>query len=330
MTNNKNVVLLGAALTIIGLFCPIVTLPFLGNVNLFNNGTNLFALGLLIMAALAAAMSLNNRDGDVLWPGIAAALMLAWSFANLQFQLSKMRSSMAELDGNPFAGVAKAAVGAIQLQWGWLILALGVGLIIYAGVRARRAQELRLLEAVDTPARTVMAASLVVAAGVIGWSIVGQSGATGSTTDAAAASSSTTASSSLPETEAEGPSAEEAAYIRSSLRLYDLEAKYFDSILDGNIPGVNFKIKNTGNRTLNGVTVRVVFQDAEGKAIAEEEYNPVLVSEHNYMGDNTPLRPNYIWQNEKDKFYQAKNVPSEWAEGKATATITDVEFAPGK
>ena len=128
-------------------------------------------------------------------------------------------------------------------------------------------------------------------------------------------------------TTAEGPTPEEAAYIKQNLRLYDLRAKRYDSVLDGNVPGVDFKIQNNGNRTLNKVTVRVVFYDAAGNPISEEEYNPVIVSEYS-IGDNAPLRPHYIWQQELGSFYEAKNVPSEWAEGKASATIADIEFAP--
>jgi hypothetical protein len=90
---------------------------------------------------------------------------------------------------------------------------------------------------------------------------------------------------------------------------------------------VDFKIQNNGDRTLNKVTVRVIFFDAAGTPISEEEYHPVVVSAYS-IGDNTPLRPHYIWQQESDKFYEAKNVPSEWAEGKATATITEIEFGP--
>lgn len=328
MTTNKNLVLLGAALAIVGLFCPIVTLPFLGNVNLFNNGSNLFALALLAMAVLAGAMALNERESDAFWPGVSSAVVLLWNFASLQYHLAQVKSSMSELDGNPFAGVAKAAVGAVQLQWGWLVLALGVGLLIYGAVKARRERELGLTESVDGPAKTVMLLSILVAIGTVGWSGLGALGGGAATAAANAEEAAGANATELPSTAAEGPSPEEAAYIRSNLRLYDLEAKYYDSMLDGRIPGVDFKIKNSGNRTLNGVTVRVVFQDAEGKPIAEEEYNPVIVTQNNFMGDNNPLRPNYIWQNEPDKFYQAKSVPSEWAEGKATATITDIDFAP--
>jgi hypothetical protein len=332
MTTNKNLALSGAALLIVGLFCPIVTLPFLGNVNLFNDGTNLIALAVLALAVLGGAMALNGREQDAFWPGIAAAAILIYHFGHLQYRLSQMRANMAELEGNPFAGMAKAAVGSVQLQWGWLLLAAGAGLMVYAGLKARRTNEQPLFAAPDGPARTVAGAAILVAAGVLGWSLYGASLGTVMPQSAPAATSATNSQSGfeLPGTEAKGPTAEEAAYIKANLRLYDLEAKYYESVLDGKVPGVDFKIKNAGNRTINRIKVRVVFHDAGGSPIAEEEYNPVWVVEGSYSSDNnTPLRPNYIWQNEPDRFYSAKSVPSEWSEGKATATVTDIEFAPG-
>ncbi|WCP72177.1 hypothetical protein [Sphingomonas hankookensis] len=331
MTTTRNFALAGAALLIVGLFCPIVTVPILGNVNLFNDGTSLTALALLALAVVGGAVALNGRERDTFWPGVAASVLLVYHFAVLQYRLSQMRNSMDQLKDNPFAGIAKAAVGTIQLQWGWLVLAAGAGLLIYAAVQARKEASEPATNAPDSASRTISSVSALLAVAVIGWTLyvdnfkgAGNSAVAGDATSASAE----TGASDMSGSTASGPSPEEGAYIRDNLRVYDLKAKYYDSILDGRIPGVDFKLKNSGDRTLDRVTVKVVFQDALGKAIAEEEYNPVWVIENSYSSDNnTPLRPNYIWQNEKDKFYSAKSVPSEWATGKVTATITHIEFA---
>jgi hypothetical protein len=137
---------------------------------------------------------------------------------------------------------------------------------------------------------------------------------------------SSTAISSQPSTQPIGHSHEDL-YIRDNLLLYDFRAKYMESILDGRVPGVKFKLRNKGNRTLDRVKVVVFFKDSSGAVIAEEEYSPVLVSEYNFSGDNKPLKPGYIWQMESDKFYSAKSVPSEWKEGVAEAKIKEISFA---
>jgi hypothetical protein len=328
---NKNLAFGGAAALVVGLFTPIVTLPFLGTINLFNNGTNITALVLLALAAIAAGLALKDREADVVWPGAAAALILLYRFLELQYRLSNMRDEMAKsMKDNPFAGIAQTAMSSVQLQWGWIILALGAGLLVYVGVTTRKAAETNLVSTGDRTGKVIAGVSALLLIIAIAWDWIGRSAmAPAKDVDTGNLSSPVVGSTGPSDVDATKPSAEEVAYIRDNLRLYDLQAKYYESMLDGKIPGVDFKIKNKGGRTLNRVTVRVVFQDAEGKPIAEEEYNPVLVIAGGYSTDNDkPLRPNYIWQNEPDKFYAAKSVPSEWQEGKVTANISEIEFAP--
>ena len=120
---------------------------------------------------------------------------------------------------------------------------------------------------------------------------------------------------------------ERAAYIANNLELYDVTVKYMDSLLDGRVPGVLFKLRNMGDRSLDKVEVTVFFKDVNGKIIAEEEFLPVLVTEYSFSGDNKPLKPGYIWQMDRGKFYSPKSVPSEWLEGAVDVSITDIRFS---
>lgn len=132
----------------------------------------------------------------------------------------------------------------------------------------------------------------------------------------------------LAETETEFRQEEEEQLYMQHLKLYDLKAKYYSAWDNDHVPGVDFKIKNSGDRSLDRVEVTVYFQDPAGVVIAEEKYLPVLVSKFNFSGDKTPLRPNYIYQMEAGKFYKADKVPTEWKEGAVTAKITDIDFSP--
>jgi hypothetical protein len=119
---------------------------------------------------------------------------------------------------------------------------------------------------------------------------------------------------------------EKLAYIRDHLALYEVEAKYFSTYSDDQVAGVLFKLKNNGDRVLEKVEVTVHFKDADGGVIFEESFLPVLVTEYSF-GDNKPLKPGHIWQIERGKFYTAKSVPSEWAEGAVDVEVTDIRFA---
>ncbi len=116
------------------------------------------------------------------------------------------------------------------------------------------------------------------------------------------------------------------AYIDEHLELYDVSAKYMESMLDGKVPGVLFKLRNSGERSLDKVEVTIYFKDSNGNVIAEEDFLPVLVSKYSFSADSKPLKPGYIWEMERGKFYAAKKVPTEWLEGSVEASITDIRF----
>ena len=91
------------------------------------------------------------------------------------------------------------------------------------------------------------------------------------------------------------------------------------------MPGVEFKLRNNGTRSLSRVNVTVYFQDRDGRNIGEASYYPDLVNSFG-AGTNKPLKPNYVWQIEDGGFYAAKKVPSEWLNGSARFEITEIGF----
>src|SRR5580765_7217775 len=98
------------------------------------------------------------------------------------------------------------------------------------------------------------------------------------------------------------------------------------SLLDGKVSGVLFKIRNNGDRSLDMVKVTVFFKSTSGAVISEADFHLVLVSQFS-VGDNKPLKAGYRWQMESGTFYTAKSVPDEWKEGSAEAKITAVKFS---
>ncbi|MEZ5462328.1 hypothetical protein [Dokdonella sp.] len=120
--------------------------------------------------------------------------------------------------------------------------------------------------------------------------------------------------------------AENASEYATKLKIYDWTAKYHSSLTDGRIPGVTFKIKNEGDKTVSELKVVVYFQDAEGNTIAEEEFYPILDGTFSVSRNNGPLKPGYVWQQEPNRFFAAKQVPSEWKEGATTVAIAEVKF----
>jgi len=325
--NSKTMGFVGAGLLIVGLFLPIATMPVLGSVTLMSYGFSIVATGLLMLGLLSGFLVWTDRRDALIWTGGGALLTVIYLFGRLQWAMTSMRSSLTEgLKDSLLAGLAQTAMASVGLQWGWLVLAAGPAVMVYVAVQDQKSEGSRLFAVNDVVERFAAALSvlvLLIAPAQGAWSYF-----SAPKVDASAVGSAPSANSTQAEATS-APSAEEANYINSNLRLYEFEAKNFDSLLDGRVPGVDFKIKNEGGRTINSLTVRVVFFDANDKPIAEEVFYPVNVGEYSTGNEAKPLRPNYIWQQESGQFYTAKSVPSEWKEGNAKATITELKFAPG-
>ena len=109
------------------------------------------------------------------------------------------------------------------------------------------------------------------------------------------------------------------------IEITEFVAQRVNTYSKNDIPSVRFSLKNRGSRSLDMVKVTVYFRDRQGNIIFEKDFHPVLVSKYSF-GDNKPLKPGYVKEIEKDKFYTIDSQLSEWFEGSAFAKITDLKF----
>jgi len=80
-------------------------------------------------------------------------------------------------------------------------------------------------------------------------------------------------------------------------------------------------IRNHGDSTLTRVEITAYFLGADGKAIGEKQFSPVLVTQFSFS-DKGPLKPGYI----RDFGYVVRDdAPSGWGR-KARAEITSIRF----
>ncbi|NVK23752.1 MAG: hypothetical protein HWE10_02385 [Gammaproteobacteria bacterium] len=120
--------------------------------------------------------------------------------------------------------------------------------------------------------------------------------------------------------------AEKMAYI-DQIEVTEFTAKRIDTYSKKGVPAVRIGLKNNGDKSLDEVKVVVYFHDADGKTIFEEDYSPVLVSKYSFGRDNKPLKPGYVQEMEKDRYYTLKSTLNDWAEGQATIKVVDIEFS---
>jgi hypothetical protein len=89
--------------------------------------------------------------------------------------------------------------------------------------------------------------------------------------------------------------------------------------------GVFGEVKNSGTRVLRKVEITIYYLGADGRAVSEKTYFPVLVTSMGFGQDNIPLKPGY-----SKKFgVRLDDAPSDWS-GKVDVKVTTVEFSePG-
>lgn len=118
---------------------------------------------------------------------------------------------------------------------------------------------------------------------------------------------------------------EEKLNYMGKVEITEFEATRIDTYLKKDVPAVRLSVKNNGERSLDKVKVMVYFKDADGNVIFEEDYFPVLVNK--YSTRDKPLKPGYIQEQGKGKYYTLDSTLSTWKVGSATAKVVDIEFS---
>lgn len=112
------------------------------------------------------------------------------------------------------------------------------------------------------------------------------------------------------------------SYYSNQIDVLNFEAKYYESFLDGEVPGIRLRLRNNGDRVVQRVRLTVFFKDVNNNVIFEKTVTPF--NSESIFEDISPLRPGYIWQMNDDEFLRIENVPDEWQEGNVNVELTGV------
>ena len=136
---NKVIVLVGAALLVVGVFLPLVRVPKLGTVSFIADG-DWKGIVVLLLGLAAGVLALIERTEHALWPGLASLGVIAFTFFTLQSRMAEMRGRAAGVLGDDRLGerLADVAANAVKLEYGWAVLVIGAILAIAGGALAWR------------------------------------------------------------------------------------------------------------------------------------------------------------------------------------------------
>jgi len=137
--HSKAAGLAGSALVALGAFCPVLSASFFGDFNLFHNGKG-DGVGLLLLVGLSVLFILFDKMRFLYYSAAGCLALIAYDFYELRGRIAEMIGSAdADLAGNPMRGIADAALQSVQMQWGWVVLLVGCGLL-FAGAYYRRVE----------------------------------------------------------------------------------------------------------------------------------------------------------------------------------------------
>lgn len=129
---------LGVGLLMFGTFCPIISLPFKGTLSYYH--TEPQAGIMLLGLSLVSVICLIKKQSSWLYgTGLWLLLLVIGPFLHYQGKLTQIKAEAArELAGNPFRRLADLAIESAELQWGWVVLFLGVSLVLSAAYLQKR------------------------------------------------------------------------------------------------------------------------------------------------------------------------------------------------
>jgi hypothetical protein len=321
MPRQKAAAIVGSLVLFLGVFAPIVSMPFAGTINYFQNGRG-DGVVLLVLAAISFLLALIGIYRALYLTGAAALAVLLFTFVAFQRAISTAHAEMArELAGNPFAGVAGAMLGSIQLQWGWAVLVIGAGLLITSALAFGDPVSTEAEGRVSSAAQRPSPFELAIGATLVGLGLIGGY-VTERRLNASPAAARSPARSEFAEdlrkAKAEDSSAAKRAYLG---RVQVSNLRVAESVLGG--LGVFGEVRNGGDRSLDEVEITIYFLDGVGRPIHETTYRPVFVSDFSFDPDvDKPLKPGY-----SRKFgVRADDAPSAWSQ-RVQVRVTAVEFS---
>lgn len=131
ISKQQLILLVGAILLLIGAFLPVLSVPIMGSITLFNNGRS---DGLIIvgLAVVAIALTVLNKINIIRIVAIASLAIVFFDLYRVYTKISNAKIEISEkLANNPFGNAASAMMDTIQLQYGWVVLIIGCLILLF-------------------------------------------------------------------------------------------------------------------------------------------------------------------------------------------------------
>jgi len=119
---------------LLGCFAPLVSVPILGSLNYFHNGSGAGIL-VVLFAAIAAVTIFKGRLEWLLVPSLGSLLAITFTFVRYERMIRQIAAGVSQVSADTrFAGLGQALAGSIQFSWAWPFLYIGSVALLAVGV----------------------------------------------------------------------------------------------------------------------------------------------------------------------------------------------------
>jgi hypothetical protein len=322
MKTKQLLAVFGSILLFLGVFAPLISFPIVGSLNYFQNGKG-DGFYILALAATSLILALTSRYEELWLTGGGSLAVLTFTFVQFQLMHQQILSDMnKELAGNPFAGLAQLAVDSyvdsVQIQWGWALLLVGVGMVLAGAALKDERTSARSFFSLRAKTLAIVGLVVVVAVGTWGAAKIGYR--------RSALMQSVEPASAIPHlkdsTQTDRTSTEVSQYL-AKIDLSGVEGgmrKGGLTCFDHECAAVWGRFKNTGDRTVSKVVITAYFPNSTGQIIFEKRHIALLAGGR--MSEDSPLRPGYI----KEFGYVVGDCPTECVPENVRVSVTDLSF----
>jgi hypothetical protein len=123
----------GSFILFIGVFAPIVSVPVVGDTSYFQ-GSGRYGYIMLALAILSGVLLIFRWYGGLWLSGLGSLGILALTFFHFETRATAMDSDMVSYIKSIPSLLGEGPVDSVQLQWGWVLLLVGAGLVLIAAV----------------------------------------------------------------------------------------------------------------------------------------------------------------------------------------------------
>jgi hypothetical protein len=141
MQARQVIALIAGVLLIVGPFCPIVSVPIVGDITYFKNGQGDGTI-VVVMGVVTIGLAIMQKYLLLWLTGVPSIGLAVYTFLQLRQKIGELSDKLSDgLKDNPFKDLAEYAAQSVQIKWGLAVVVVGGLLAVVAACMPDEAED---------------------------------------------------------------------------------------------------------------------------------------------------------------------------------------------